>query len=439
MTQAEGSEKQDAEQGELPSELGSVRAQGLGKAYQLYDKPMHRFLDAIMGQTKRGRDFWALRNVHLDVRGGATVGIIGENGAGKSTLLKLLAGITTPTTGSVSVKGRVTSLIELGAGFHPEFSGRENIHLACSILGISNEETAELQPSIIDFSELGDFIDRPVKTYSSGMFVRLGFAVATCVNPNVLMVDEALAVGDEHFRNKCLQRLNDFREEGGTTIYVSHDLGAVQSMCQHVVLIDQGEVVEQGPAEAVSETYLSRVRERGAERTMSMMERGTKEATRWGSGEIEIEAVYLINSAGEPAHAIATGEHFTVRIVYRVVADVEQPVFGVGLYRTDGTYLNGSNHLWREEPIVLDKLVAGETGEVDMALGGMPFLAGEYFVTTFLYDHSKEPPTPIDHREHVARFAVVDDLRRQHGLVQLQTAWAVRRGDPVHHNLESGS
>lgn len=421
-----------------PHDKGAIRAQELGKVYRIYDKPMHRFVDTLLGSAKRGREFWALKGVTLDIRPGATVGIIGENGAGKSTLLKLLSGITRPTTGSVEVQGRVTSLIELGAGFHPEFSGRENIHLACSILGIEADEIAELQPEIIAFSELGDFIDRPVKTYSSGMYVRLGFAVATCVNPDVLLVDEALAVGDEHFRNKCLRRLNEFREGGGTTVFVSHDLGSVRSMCQHVVLIDRGEVVEQGPAEAVADTYLARVKERGAQRTMSMMARGTREATRWGSGEIDVEAVYLINGRGEPVTSFSTGEHFTVRIVYRALKDCQEPVFGVGLYRADGTYLNGSNHFWRDEPIQLGAMQAGETGEVDMALGALPLLAGDYFVTTFLYDHSSDEPTPIDHREHVARFEVVRNQVHQHGLMHLPTAWAVRRGAPVDQQLESG-
>ncbi len=426
------------QQPNAPSEIGAVRAQVLSKSYRVYDKPMGRFLDSVLGQSKRGRDFWALRGVYLEIQRGATVGIIGENGAGKSTLLKLLSGITKPTTGTVQVHGRVTSLIELGAGFHPEFSGRENINLACSILGISTEETEELKPAIIDFSELGDFIDRPVKTYSSGMYVRLGFAVATCVNPDVLLVDEALAVGDEHFRGKCMHRLNEYRESGGTTIFVSHDLGSVKSMCQHVVLIDQGEVVEQGPAEDVSDEYLKRVKARGAERTMTMMARGTKEAARWGSGEIEVEAVYLLGDDGQPTTVFETGEHFTVRIAYRAHKDCHEPVFGLGLYRTDGTYLNGSNHSWRHEPIHLGAVQAGETGEVDMALGALPFLGGQYFLSTFVYDHSKASPSAIDHREHVARFEVVDRTGHQHGVFALPTAWAIRRGAPSGQTLESG-
>ena len=404
----------------------AIRAEGVSKVYELYDKPIHRVLDLFGVGKRRSREFWALREAYLEIKRGATVGIIGENGAGKSTLLKLLSGVCEPTTGKVEVRGRVTSLIELGAGFHPDFSGRENIGLACSILGLSREETAEATPRIIEFSELGEFIDRPVKDYSSGMYVRLGFAVATCVSPDILLVDEALAVGDEHFRGKCMKRLNDFSAAGGTTVFVSHDLGAVKQMCEHVVLLHQGRIVEQGPAEKVAEAYLKRVKARGNE-GLSFEARAGGEYPRWGSGEVEQAQVSLLGADGAPTRVFATGEAFTLRIGYRVHAPVEGPVFGVGIYRSDGTYVNGSNHEWREDPIDIGPVEAGEHGEVDVALGALPLLRGEYYVSTFLYDHSKPAPTPIDHRERVATFEVVDHQARQHGMVTLPTAWAVRR------------
>lgn len=418
------------------SSLGAIAVRDLSKVYRLYDKPMARLIDTVMKTTHRGREFWALRGVYMDVPKGSTVGIIGENGAGKSTLLKLLSGITKPTTGEVSVSGRVTSLIELGAGFHPEFSGRENIGLACSILGMPGEETDELTPEIIDFSELGDFIDRPVKTYSSGMYVRLGFAVATCVNPDVLLIDEALSVGDEHFRGKCMNRLNKFRDSGGTTVFVSHDIGSVKTMCQHVLLLDQGEVVEQGPPEKVADEYLKRVKARGNERKMSMLSRGTSDYPRWGTGEMEVEEVVLLGGEGKASLTFETGEHFIIRLRYRAHEDCKEPVFGIGVYRSDGTYVNGSNHFWRHEPIHLGTVQAGETGEVDMAMGELPLLEGQYYLTTFLYDHSKPSPTAIDHREHVCTFQVFDPSHHQHGILKLPTAWAVRRTKPGSDDVE---
>lgn len=407
----------------------AIRAEGVSKCYRLYDKPIHRIFDLLGLGRPRAREFWALRELYLDVKRGATVGIIGENGAGKSTLLKLLSGVSEPTTGRIEVGGRVTSLIELGAGFHPDFSGRENIGLACSILGMGPDEIARATPEIIDFSELGDFIDRPVKDYSSGMYVRLGFAVATCVDPDILLVDEALAVGDEHFRGKCMRRLNEFSEAGGTTVFVSHDLGAIKQMCEHVVLLHQGRLVEQGPPEKVAEAYLERVKARGNE-GLSFEARAGGQYPRWGSGEIALDRIELLDGEGRPARVFGTGEPFLLRIQYRVERPVAGPVFGLGIYRSDGTYVNGSNHEWREQPIDIGPVEPGEHGEVDVALGALPLLRGEYYVTTFLYDHSKPSPTPIDHRERVLLFEVVDRDSHQHGLVTLPTAWAVRRRRP---------
>ncbi|HTF87869.1 MAG TPA: ABC transporter ATP-binding protein [Planctomycetota bacterium] len=404
----------------------AIFAQDLSKAYRIYDKPIHRLYELVLPGKKLHREFWAVRNVYLDIARGSTVGIIGENGAGKSSLLKLLTGITQPTTGSVKVQGRVASLLELGAGFHPEFSGRDNIKLNCSVLGMSDAEIAERYPKIVEFSELGDFIDRPVKTYSSGMYVRLGFSVAASVDPDILLIDEALSVGDEHFRGKCINRLNDFRDQGKTIIFVSHDMGAVKSMCQWVVLMDKGEILEQGTAEKVADEYLKRAKARGNER-MSAINRGTSAYPRWGSGEIEVTDVDMLGGDGQPAHAFTTGEAFTVRLRWKAHQDTKEPVFGLGLYRSDGTYVNGSNHEWRDKPIHLRDVKAGESGEVEMSAGALQLLQGQYYLTTFVYEHAKASPTAIDHREHVHTFEVIDPRRLQHGMLFLNSRWTVRR------------
>ena len=411
-----------------PSSSGSaIFAQDLGKAYQMYDKPVHRLWDLLLPGKPRYREYWAVRNVYLDVPHGHTVGIIGENGAGKSTLLKLLTGITKPTTGQVAVNGRVASLLELGAGFHPEFSGRENIYLNCSILGMLPEEIDARVDSIIEFSELGNFIDRPVKTYSSGMYVRLGFSVAASVDPDIFIIDEALSVGDEHFKGKCTNRLNEFREQGKTIVFVSHDMGSVKSMCQTVVLMDQGEVLEQGTAEKVADEYLKRAHARGNER-LSLLNRGSSEYPRWGTGEMEVAEVEMRDAKGERGHVFRSGEPFSITMRYEASQEVQEPVFGIGIYRSDGTYINGSNHHWRDEPISLGRVAAGESGEVEMQFESLPLLAGQYYVTTFLYDHSKAAPTAIDHREHALTFEVIDPRHHQHGMLYLPTRWTVRRG-----------
>ncbi len=410
----------------------AIHAKELGKCYRIYAKPIHRVWDLVFPKRGRYSAFWAVRNVYLDIPHGSTVGIIGENGAGKSTLLKLLTGISAPSTGTVQVNGRVASLLELGAGFHPEFSGRENIYLNCSILGMTDEEIAERYDSIVAFSELGDFIERPVKTYSSGMYVRLGFSVAASVNPDILIIDEALAVGDEHFKGKCTNRLNEFREQGKTTVFVSHDMGAIKSMCQWVVLMDQGVVLEQGSAEKVADEYLKRAHARGNQR-LSTLNRGSSEYPRWGTGEIETLDIDLFGADSEPTHVFRPGEPFSVRIRWVAREQCQHPVFGIGLYRSDGTYINGSNHQWRHEPIDLGLVEKGQEGEVEMAFEGLPLLQGQYYLTTFLYDHSKAGPTAIDHREHAATFEVIDSEQMQHGMLLLPTRWTVRRrgGDGV--------
>ena len=414
----------DEEASASPS-LGAsaIVARGAGKAYRIYEKPVHRLWDLILPGGPRGREFWAVRDVYLDIPQGATVGIIGENGAGKSTLLKLLTGINRPTTGEVHTSGRIASLLELGAGFHPEFSGRENIRLNCSILGMSEEETEARFQEIIEFSELGEFIDRPVKTYSSGMHVRLGFSVATSVDPDILIIDEALSVGDEHFKGKCINRLNEFQEKGKTTLFVSHDMGSIKSMCKHVVLMHEGRVLEQGTAEAVADEYLKRAKVRGNEK-MSAINRQTDTYPRWGSGEIRTGDIELF-SDGAKTNAFDTGAPFHVRVNFEVLEDVAEPVFGIGIYRSDGTYINGSNHSWRHRPIDIDRLRKGQEGHADLSFDGMPLLQGSYYLTVFVYDHSKAAPTPIDHREHAVAFQVIDANFRQHGILHLPSRWSV--------------
>jgi len=411
-----------------PIRGSAIYAENLSKCYRLYKKPSHRLWDVLLG-LRLYQEFWAVRNVYLDIPHGSTVGIIGENGAGKSSLLKLLTGVTTPTTGSVEVSGRVASLLELGAGFHPEFSGAENIRLNCSILGMSAAEIEERFESIVQFSELGDFIHRAVKTYSSGMYVRLGFSVAASVDPDILIIDEALSVGDEHFRGKCVNRINDFRERGKTILFVSHDMGAVKSMCQWVVLMDRGEVLEQGSAEKVADEYLKRAHARGNER-LSALNRGSSEYPRWGSGEVEIVNVEMLGPEGLSSHVLRTGEPFAIRLRWKANKATKNPVFGVGLYRSDGTYVNGSNHHWRDQPLEILDVQAGEEGEVELHADRLALLQGQYYLTTFLYDHSKAAPTAIDHREHVLTFEVLDPKRQQHGMLLLSSRWRVRRRGP---------
>jgi len=219
--------------------------------------------------------------------------------------------------------------------------------------------------------------------------------------------------------------LNEFREQGKTTIFVSH-MGAVKTMCQWVVLLDRGEVLEQGTAEKVADEYLKRAKARGNER-LSAINRGTNQYPRWGTGELLTEEIEMLDAQGNAGHVFKTGEPFRVRVHWTAHKAARNPVFGLGMYRSDGTYVNGANHHWRRQPIVLEEVQAGETGVVEMRFDAMPLLAGQYYLTTFLYDHSKAAPTAIDHREHAVTFEVVDAERMQHGMLFLPSHWSVER------------
>jgi lipopolysaccharide transport system ATP-binding protein len=233
----------------------AIELRGVGKRYDIYDKPHHRLFDLLSSGARRARSFWALRGVDLTVHRGETVGIVGCNGSGKSTLLQILSGTLEASEGTVEVRGRIAALLELGAGFNPEFTGRENVFLNASLLGMSDEETARRLPQILAFADIGDFVDQPVRTYSSGMFIRLAFAVAISVEPDVLVIDEALSVGDEAFQRKCFARIEELKRGGATILFVSHSAATVVQLCDRAVLLDRGERLMTGTPKAVVARY----------------------------------------------------------------------------------------------------------------------------------------------------------------------------------------
>lgn len=248
----------------------AIKAEGLSKSYHIYDKPQDRLRQMLSPRDKQFyREFWALRNVSLDIKKGETLGIIGRNGSGKSTLLQLICGTLTATSGSVQSHGRIAALLELGSGFNPDFTGRENVYMNGAVLGLSRAEITSRFDEIADFANIGDFIDQPTKTYSSGMMVRLAFAVSVCVSPDILIVDEALAVGDASFQFKCLNRLESLTEQGTTLLFVSHDMSMVKRFCHRVLYLREGQVCASGSPEEMAELYLLDMRD---------------EQRRWSSG-----------------------------------------------------------------------------------------------------------------------------------------------------------
>jgi ABC-type polysaccharide/polyol phosphate transport system ATPase subunit len=407
----------------------ALRAHDLGKKYEVFRRPADRLKELLWaGRRSFHHDVWALRHVYLEVPRGATWGIIGPNGAGKSTFLKIVTGTTRPTCGTLEVNGSVSGILDLGQGFEPDFSGRSNVLMNCSILGMSRAEAMERFESIVDFAELWAVIDQPVRTYSSGMYLRLAFAVAVSLEPDILVVDEALAVGDEYFRGKCYARINDFRRRGKTILFVSHSLGVVRHLCDRVVLLKGGEIAAQGRAEEVADQYLRMIHEQEESRIRAADLRGTASGgPRWGDGRIEVREVRTLDASRAERHSFVPGETLTVEARFRVKADVERPVFGVGVFRSDGTYLCGVNHLWHEQPIDIGPLRGGETGRVRCTIDPLPLLNGTYYLSYFCYDHSEAVPVALDHQERVKLFQVVEGPVEMHGTVALPTRWEIER------------
>jgi ABC-type polysaccharide/polyol phosphate transport system ATPase subunit len=341
--------------------------------------------------------FPALQGVSFNVPAGKTYGIIGRNGSGKSTALKLVAGITRPTTGTVTVRGRVSALIELGAGFHPEISGRENVFINGIMLGLSKREVARRFDEIVEFAELQQFIDAPVKTYSSGMYMRLGFAVAIHVDPDVLLVDEVLAVGDEGFTHKCLDKFGEFKRRGKTILLVTHSLGLVERFCDEALWLDCGKVRGAGDpkrvvgayltdVERTEETQLAAVEGRAHEQSEQRTESNEQDTAdpqddmsravegRWGSREIEITDVTLKAEDGQPSHVFQSGERMTVQLKVRAQAPISDFVFGIGLYSTEGVTCYGTNTALEDfQP----EEISGE-GEVTFIIDSLDLVEGTY-------------------------------------------------------------
>ena len=376
---------------------------------------------SLLSDLKPDETFTALEHVSFEVPRGCTFGVIGENGSGKSTLLKLLAGITKPTTGSVDVAGRISALIELGAGFHPEISGRENVLINGIMLGLSRREVQDRFDEIVAFAELEAFIDAPVKTYSSGMYMRLGFAVAIHVDPDVLLVDEVLAVGDEAFTRKCLDKIGEFRRRGRTIVIVTHSLGLVDKMCDEALWLRDGEVVEQGDPKRVVDAYLIYVA--GGEESMLAAEReaapeprgpesspeqdeaehGYREG-RWGAQEIEITRVRLLDDRGSERHVYVPGEQVTVALDVEVREELDDFVFGLGIFTADGVNVFGTNtHVEEFAP-----LRAQGSGQVRIVLDSLRLVEGTYLLDVAAH---KRDGTPYDYLRGRTTFRIKSHVK----------------------------
>jgi lipopolysaccharide transport system ATP-binding protein len=382
---------------------------------------------------RRGRstekDFWALRDVSFDIPKGSFFGIIGHNGSGKSTLLRLCAGIHAPTTGEISVDGRVSALLELGSGFHPDLTGRENVFLNGAMLGLSKKQMVGTIDEITEFSGIGSFIDAPVKVYSSGMHVRLGFAIAVHVEPEILLVDEVLAVGDEEFQRKCFDHIYSLRRRGTTIVLVSHDAGTMETLCDEVAWLDHGELQSVGRPTPTIESYLSRVNEQENERLSEELETAAsgdsttiavQDASRRGTGEIRITKVTYHHLDGTERQSASSGDPLRIRLWFEAATTIQHPVFGIGVYHENGTHLSGPNNRLAgvEQPVI-----PPGRGYVDVEIDHLVLLPGMYFLTTGVY--TADVLHCFDSWDRAHKMPVQPgSSEERYGMVELSSRWS---------------
>lgn len=363
----------------MSNRLLSLR--NLGKAYRDYGSEWRRFA-TWMGLPVRVRsEHWVLRGVSFDVAPGESIGIVGQNGAGKSTLLKLITGTMRATEGSVSVCGRIAAILELGMGFSPDLSGRENVYHAAGLMGFAREAISAAMPDIEAFAEIGEYFDQPVRTYSSGMQMRVAFSVATAFRPDVLIVDEALSVGDSYFQHKCFQRIREFREQGTTLLIVSHDSGAIQSLCDRALLLEDGRLVKDGDPSAVMDLYNALIAERENSTVRVTGHASGREQTVSGTGEARVEDIVLLNAQGEQVEFVDVGQPVTLRVRVAIHADLPRLVLGYMIRDRLGQPVFGTNtHHTSQE---LENVRAGECFDFRISFP-MNFGEGSYSVSTAL-------------------------------------------------------
>lgn len=400
----------------------AISVENVSKAFRVYHERNQTLKSAVM-RHGRGKyeDFYALTDVSFEIPEASTFALVGDNGSGKSTLLKCMAKILFPNGGSITARGRVAALLEVGSGFHPELSGRENVYLNGSILGMTRKEIDRKFDEIVDFSGVEQFIDQPVKNYSSGMYVRLGFAVAINVDPEILLVDEVLSVGDAAFQEKCAEKFTSFRREGRTVVVVSHSLPSLRAMADHAAWLEKGVLREVGEANAILSRYGD-----ASHSTTQVMQSGV---THSGTGEIRIESVEIA-PADHTQASIRVGDRATISIRYNATRRIENPVFGVSFDAMDGAYLAATNTRDVERHI---PFVEGP-GRLECTLPSVPFHPGIYSITGAVTDQSTTHS--IDFARDIARFTVDSgDANWSGGYIALPAEWgaaiSVSREDRV--------
>ncbi|KQV32976.1 ABC transporter ATP-binding protein [Massilia sp. Root335] len=388
--------------------MGAIVVKGLGKAYKQYPTRWSRLAEWVVPGRPRHKLKWVLREIEFAVAPGEAVGLIGINGAGKSTLLKLITGTTQPTTGTVYMEGRVAALLELGMGFHPDFTGRQNVYMAGQLLGMTVEEITALMPDIEAFAEIGDYMDQPVRVYSSGMQMRVAFSVATARRPDILIVDEALSVGDAYFQHKSFDRIRRYREQGTTLLLVSHDKQAIQSVCDRALLLDGGRLAKEGAPEEIMDYYNALIAER-ENATVRLQATDTgKVQTVSGTGEATVADIALLDEAGERVEVVDVGAPVTLQVTVKTNAAIPRMVLGYMIKDRLGQPMYGTNTHLKELP--LDDVAAFETVVYRFAFP-MNLGPGSYSVATAIVSTETHLVNNYEWRDLALVFTVVN-MRR---------------------------
>lgn len=410
------------------AETPAIVVDDVAKHFRLYKERAGSVKEIFTKRRgKRYEEFWAVKGVSLEVPHGAMYGLVGHNGSGKSTLLKMMAGILKPSSGEIRTDGRISALLELGAGFHPELSGRENIYLNAAILGLHRREVDEIFDDIVAFSGLEGFIDSPVKHYSSGMFVRLGFSVAVHVNPRILIIDEVIAVGDEEFQRRCFDHLYKLRSDGVTIVMVTHSLPLVQAMCDQAVWLDHGNIMATGTGSEVVQEYLSQVNEAEAdrfahdERVRMADEAAEAEKHRVGTTPAErpllIESAEILDRSGAPVSLVTPLQPITVRVHYTCRRAIERPLFSFSVHNEHGVYVSNPGM----RPGRVPGLLEVGSGHIDYQVDRFPLGEGEYRFGFAVHD--AHATTAIDKRDDLVTLRVRQGDEYVAGLVDLTGTW----------------
>lgn len=408
--------------------MGALVVSHVGKAYKRYPNKWMRALEWVLG-GERHQKTWVLRDISFTVNPGEAVGIIGVNGAGKSTLLKIITGTTEPSQGSVTRQGRVAALLELGMGFHADFTGRQNAFMAGQLLGLHPDEIAACMPAIEAFAEIGDYIDRPVRTYSSGMQMRLAFSVATAVRPDILIVDEALSVGDAYFQHKSFNKIRQFREQGTTLLLVSHDKQAIQTLCNRAILLNAGQLAMEGEPEVVMDYYNAMLADRENSRVQQQVMDDGRMQTISGVGGATVSSIKLLNAQGDAVEAIDVGAKVTLQMVVSIQTPIPELVLGYMMKDRLGQPVFGVNthHLGAIEKNLAPGDVLEYRFSFDANLG-----VGSYSIATALHQSDSHIACNYEWRDLALVFQVINISKPSFvGTAFLHTVQSVLRQTPT--------